>query len=303
MVDVPEVVQNKARANGDAAWLGALPALVADLAASWDLDLGETIEGGTEALVIGATTDDGRDAVLKLLVPRDGANAREEAAVLRACGGDGCAELLRFDERRSALLIERLGPSMHDLGVAFDDRLRILADTARAVWRPPGDLAETLMHAPAKAQWLIDFIETEWERLGRPCSRAAVDEAIAAAARRARAHDPARAVLCHGDVHQWNTLRAGDGWKLVDPDGLIAEPECDLGIILREDPEEVVAAGARRVVGAVAARTGTDAQAIWDWSCAERVSTGLVATGIDLQPVGRQLLLAADHLATASPLS
>ena len=29
-----------------------------------------------------------------------------------------------------------------------------------------------------------------------------------------------RAVLVHGDVHQWNALRAGDGFRLVDPDGL-----------------------------------------------------------------------------------
>lgn len=298
MVDVPAIVRNKARAIGDDAWLEQLDVLVADLAQTWDLTLGATIEGGTEALVIAATTGDGRDAVLKLLVPRDGTNAREEAAVLDACGGDGCAELLRFDEDRSALLIERLGPSMFDLGIGFDDRLRILVDTAAAVWRPPGDLVDHLMDAPAKARWLIDFIETEWDRLGRPCSRAVVDEAIAAAARRARAHDPTRAVLCHGDVHQWNTLQAGDGWKLVDPDGLIAEPECDLGIILREDPDDMLAAGARDVVSSVASRTGTDPRAIWDWAFAERVSTGLVATAIDLQPVGRQMLAASDHLAS-----
>ena len=107
-------------------------------------------------------------------------------------------------------------------------------------------------------------------------------------------------MLCHGDVHQWNALRAGDGWKLVDPDGLIAEPECDLGIILREDPDELLSRGAAATVAGVAARTGTDPEAIWDWACAERVSTGLVATAIDLQPVGRQMLAAADHLATTA---
>jgi len=29
-------------------------------------------------------------------------------------------------------------------------------------------------------------------------------------------------VLVHGDVHQWNALRAGAGFKLDDPDGLLA---------------------------------------------------------------------------------
>jgi streptomycin 6-kinase len=44
----------------------------------------------------------------------------------------------------------------------------------------------------------------------------------------------------HGDVHQWNALEAPadveQGFKLVDPDGLLAEAEYDLGVIMREDP-------------------------------------------------------------------
>jgi streptomycin 6-kinase len=50
------------------------------------------------------------------------------------------------------------------------------------------------------------------------------------------AHDDERAVLVHGDVHEWNALQApGGGFKLVDPDGLVAEPEYDLGVLMRED--------------------------------------------------------------------
>lgn len=33
------------------------------------------------------------------------------------------------------------------------------------------------------------------------------------------------AVLVHGDVHQWNALEAKQGFKLVDPDGLLAEAD------------------------------------------------------------------------------
>ncbi len=68
-------------------------------------------------------------------------------------------------------------------------------------------------------------------------------------------------MLVHGDVHQWNALRAGDGFKLVDPDGLLAET------------------------------------AIWEWGVIERVSTGLLATKIGLQPVGDQMLKVANFLA------
>jgi streptomycin 6-kinase len=49
--------------------------------------------------------------------------------------------------------------------------------------------------------------------------------------------------------------------------------------------------------GWLAARCGLDATAIWQWGVAERVSTGLLCTKIGLQPVGRQMLAAADRVA------
>jgi streptomycin 6-kinase len=56
--------------------------------------------------------------------------------------------------------------------------------------------------------------------------------------RRRRAHDDRRAVLVHGDVHDLNALQAADGtFKLVDPRGLRAEPACDLGTIVRCNPD------------------------------------------------------------------
>lgn len=118
-------------------------------------------------------------------------------------------------------------------------------------------------------------------------------------------HDSERAVLVHGDVHQWNALRASDdetdGFKLVDPDGLLAEAEYDLGVILREDPVELLATGEPFATAQwMAVRCGLDATAIWEWGVAERVSTGLCATKIGLQPVGRQMLDAADRIAVAT---
>jgi len=52
------------------------------------------------------------------------------------------------------------------------------------------------------------------------------------------AHDDERAVLVHGDVHQLSALHVPgrDTFKLVDPDGLLAEGECDLGVMMRNDP-------------------------------------------------------------------
>jgi streptomycin 6-kinase len=117
------------------------------------------------------------------------------------------------------------------------------------------------------------------------------------AARRAAAHDDERAVLVHGDVHQWNTLEAGGGFTLVDPDGLLAEPEYDLGVIMREDPVELLRGDPCERARRLAARTGLDPTAIWEWGVVERVSTGLICTMIGLQPTGHQMLAAADRIA------
>jgi streptomycin 6-kinase len=125
-----------------------------------------------------------------------------------------------------------------------------------------------------------------------------VDYALGCAARRADAHDDERAVLVHGDVHQWNALEAGGGaFKLVDPDGLLAEAEYDMGILMREDPLELLTGDAGERARWLARRTGLDATAIWEWGAVERVSTGLLCTRIGLQPVGREMLAAADRLA------
>ena len=120
------------------------------------------------------------------------------------------------------------------------------------------------------------------------------------------AHDPRRARLVHGDVHQWNTLQAQcrrQRYTLVDPDGLLADPEYDLGVIMREDPVELLRDGPRGRAAWLAARTGCDETAIWEWGVVERVSTGLLGTAIGLQPFARQMLHAADLIAAAEVIA
>jgi streptomycin 6-kinase len=294
--EVPEVVRAKALAAGAGRWLEGLPELIAELESEWSIRVGRVLEGGTEALVAETTVADGTPAVLKLLMPQDTEAAYHEISVLRLCAGDGCVGLLRDDAERGALLLERLGPSLGVLGLPLTDRYEILCATARRVWRPVPDAA--LPSGASKAHWLADFITTIWEELGRPCSVNAVNYALACADRRAAAHDPERAVLVHGDVHQWNALRASDGsFKLVDPDGLLAEPEYDLGILMREDPAELMEKGPMARAVSLATRTGLDAEATWEWGVVERVSTGLLATKIGLQPVARLMLQVAELVA------
>jgi len=296
VVLISETVRTKAQIVGAGGWLETLPALVAGLERDWAMSVGRTYEDATEAYVAEAVLADGTPAVLKVLIPRDGAAAAlNEITALRLADGEGCARLFRHDAARGALLIERLGQSLSRLGLPIGRRHGILCDVARRVWRPaPGCGLPT---GADKGRWLIEFITSAWDTVGRPCSERAVDHALACARRRTTAHDDERARLVHGDVHQWNALEAPGGFALVDPDGLLAEPEYDLGIIMREDPVELLREGPHRRARRLAVRTGLDAAAIWEWGVVERVATGLVCASIGLQPVGRQMLATADRLA------
>jgi streptomycin 6-kinase len=298
VIRLPTPVRSMAVRVGAAHWLDALPDLVGELEDEWSITVGPGYGDATEAFVAEAALEDGSLAVLKLAVPRDGNAARNEACVLRLANGDGCARLLREDTTRGALLVERLGRSLHELRLPVARRHEILCATAARVWRPAPHAG--LPTGASKADWLAESIATTWEELDRPCSERAVDHARRCAARRAAAHDDERAVLVHGDVHQWNALEADDGFKLVDPDGLLAEAEYDMGIIMREDPLELVAGDPHERSRWLSARTGLDTTAIWEWGVVERVSTGLLGTMDGLQPSAREMLAAADLVAQST---
>ena len=231
----------------------------------------------------------------KLLLPWNRDAARHEITALRLADGEGCAALLRDDPEMGALLLERLGPPLFELGAPISRRLEILCDTVARVWRPaPGCELPT---GADKARWLAAFVTETWEKLDHPCSARVIDHALACALRREAAHDDERAVLVHGDVHQLNALQAGTEFKLIDPDGLLAEPEYDLGVLMRGDPVELLEADPLDRAWWLAARTHLDATAIWEWGVVERVSTGLLCEEIGLQPLGRQTLAAAEAVA------
>ena len=295
LIQVPSVVRNKALAAGQRQWLDELPALVAGIEAEWSIVVGRAYRDATEAFVAEAACEDGTPAVLKLVMPRWDDAAANEMAVLRLAEGKGCVRLLQGDAGRGALLLERLGPSLYDLALPIQRRHEILCAVAAQVWRPAPDCG--LPNGAEKGRWLVDFIVLTWEELDHPCSKRAVDLAIACAGRRVSAHDDERSVIVHGDVHQWNALEAPGGFKLVDPDGLLAEAEYDMGILMREDPLDLVGRDAHERARWLASRTGLDASAIWEWGVVERVSTGLLCTKIGLQPIGRDMLAVADLIA------
>jgi len=282
--EVPRLVRERAMSNGTAGrrWLDELPDVVDDLGRRWGLELGDAFGGGTAGYVVAATDAAGRACVLKIAMPLDIDEREIFARSVRAhelAGGRGCAELFASDESATAMLLERLGPNLADLGFTVPEILATITDTLPVFWRPVG-VDAGLRTGAEQAQWLARHIVTAWEALGCPCERAVIDRAVELCERRADAFTFVGAVLVHGDAHGWNTLDAGDGtFKFVDVEGLCSEPAHDLAVAMREYNDPLLAGDTAMLVREraewLAIRCGVDPLAVWEWGFIERVSTGL----------------------------
>ncbi len=304
-VVVPNAVRQKAVARGaeGTRWLRGLGGVIEQLENDWDVVVGSTLHGGSESYVAAATTGDGADAIVKIAIP--GNDLAGEATTLRLAKGHGYARLLEHDAARQAMLQERLGASLAELGLPSIRQIQIICATLRRAWQIPPPASATLPSGADKAHRLAQFIAATWEELNRPCPEPVIEQALSFAAVRRGAFDPKAAVLVHGDAHARNTLQdlqhrstAGARFKFIDPDGLVAERAYDLAIPMREWSSELEGDPARlgrERSGLLGHLTGVDAQAIWEWGFVERVSTGLLLMQVGAESVGRQMLAVAHH--------
>ena len=306
-LEITEPVRLRALSEGPAgrAWLAGLADVVAELAAEWGLSIGRTLRGGTEAFVAAVTMADRRGAVLKVNRPgRD--PAAGELRTLLAARGRGYAEVYAHDRARGAMLLERLGPRLDDLGLPVDTQIAVLCATLREAWAPPPE-GERFTTGAEKARDLGRFIEAAWLETGRPCSGRTVELALHYAELRRRAFGERDAVLAHGDAHAWNALRipgqSAERFRFVDPDGLVIERAYDLGVAMREWSEELLAgdpvALGRRRCRRLADLAGVDPEPIWQWGLIERTSTGLLGLKVGLDGA-RGMLAVADAWANDS---
>jgi streptomycin 6-kinase len=286
-------------------WLVGLPDVVADLERRWSLTVGQPLMGGTASYVARARTAEGRDAVLKVEIP--GLDFDSQVRTIAAAEGRGYVHLLAHDLAQRAMLLEALGPPMGRLDLPAERMIAKLCQTLRQAWslaRPAGLVVDP---AQEKARALGDLVSRLWEKLHGPCTAAVADQAMLFSERRAAAFDPDRCVVVHGDPHPNNALRvlhprpgAESGFVFVDPDGFLADPAYDLGVVLRDWCPPLLAGNtpslARRYCRLLAAESGIDETAIWEWGLLERVSTGLFLLNIGAVELGRPFLSTAERL-------
>src|SRR5882672_526534 len=136
-LQIPDRVRRRAVAIGEAgvAWLAGLDALVRDLATEWHLSIDQTLPGGTESFVAKTRTTEGQDAVLKIAIPGLDPTASELRTLL-AARGRGYARVFRHDAARGAMLLERLGCQLNELGLPIDGQIEAICVTLLEAWTP-----------------------------------------------------------------------------------------------------------------------------------------------------------------------
>jgi streptomycin 6-kinase len=308
---LPEEVRLKALALGEAGlhWIAELGSVVRALEQKWQLSVVEApLHGGSASLVLPAVRADGTQTVLKIGIPDESCMLMSQAHVLKLAQGHGYARLFEYDEMRNAILVERLGTPLAQQNLPVQAQIEIICTSLKAAW-VTASAPNSLMTGADKAKWLAQFIKDKASELNIPCAKV-IKRALEFAASREAAYDPSCCVLVHGDAHAANILQqltepenGVTTYKFIDPDGLFAEPACDLAIPMREWSHELVAGDPLSIgqerCALLSTLTGIDEKAIWQWGFIECVSTGLLLLQVGMTDLGTELLAVADCWAKA----
>jgi streptomycin 6-kinase len=182
--------------------------LAADVAADWNLRLGEPYPPGAAGYVVRAELEDGTPAALKL--QHSHREDEQEADALERWGGDGAVRLLRRDDERHALLLERCEPGT-PLSAGAEDPLGVLAELLPRLWQDATGF-RTLEE------------EVAWWNLGGEIGELA----------RGLVASQGELVLVNQDLHGENVLAAErEPWLVIDPKPLAAEREFAVAPVVR----------------------------------------------------------------------
>jgi streptomycin 6-kinase len=159
----------------------------------------------------------GAGAVLKVTPPEDD-EADEEGDALELWAGDAAVRVLRRDQTRRALLMERLRPGTDLAGVEEERATAIAVRVGMRLWR----------EAREPFRWIGDHVPGWLDRAEEGPARSL----LPLARRLYRGLDVGRDTLVHGDFHHHNLLASGSRYVAIDPKPMLGEPEYDVASFL-----------------------------------------------------------------------
>jgi streptomycin 6-kinase len=206
-------------------WFSSLPALLKEMAAEWDLTLGEPFELCHVSYTMPVDSPFG-PAVLKLQWPHP--ECQWEADALIHWNGAGAVKLLAHDRERHALLVERCVPGITLAECETGDRIAVYLDLLRELSVPAGAPFRSLRE---EAMEWRSYLLPRWEAAGRPCPEEHIRSALDLLDWLPGSQG--EQVLLHQDLHPGNVLTAGRApFLAIDPKPLAGEREFALSPII-----------------------------------------------------------------------
>ena len=222
-MNLPEGLQKQVTAawgERGARWLEELPGILEDILEHWSLTLEAPLPDLGYHYLAYVRTSRGRGAVLKLGVPDR--ELGTEIRFLQAADGGPVVRLLQADPGRGVLLLDTIRPGRPLSTLENDQQAARIG--ARLIEEMP--LSVPAEHDfPTLTGWIRAFSRLRVRHDGgsgplpdRVLARAEGLYADLSASR----PEPR---LLHGDLHHDNILRdQEDGWAVIDPKGVIADP-------------------------------------------------------------------------------
>lgn len=296
----PDIVKNKVLSQGEVGekWLDDIGNIIALLEQKWDVKVNEVLSGGSEALVAEVTYDEHNKAIMKVAMPPSEGNSvfEQQITALQLVNGKGYAKLIDSDSDNRAMLVEKLGKPLNEFNYNSKYQMEIICGLLKETWVVVED-PSNLQSSQTLIEWFSNFIVNLWSKLNKPCDKSIIDKSLIFLEKRSKVAELKNGVLVHGDAHNGNILQvevsSEKRFKFIDPDGLIAEPAYDLGVLMREWVDELannpVEIGYKRSIF-LGELTDTEPMAIREWGYIQAVATGLLLMEIDEKYQGLQLL-------------
>ena len=224
---IPDDLARAAAKEGRGDWLAELPALVAQIAADWRIEVGDPfLPGGATAWVAPARDHAGKDFVLKVCWRHP--EAVHEADGLRAWAGAGAILLYQASELAEAtvLLLERCRPGTQLRASPPEEHDLVIAGLLRRLWVEPQP-----GHCFRPLSDMCDYWASRYEERS-PAERGCLEAPLAKEGiclLRELPRSGGDVLLLHTDLHAGNVLAAErEPWLAIDPKPYVGDPAYDV---------------------------------------------------------------------------
>ncbi|HEX8369494.1 MAG TPA: aminoglycoside phosphotransferase family protein [Pyrinomonadaceae bacterium] len=220
-----EVISGAFREEGKK-WIADLPEIIEEIEQNWSLEIKKPFPNLSYHYVAPCVFKSGGEAVVKIGFPGEKTTTFNEIKMLEFLGGKGVCKLLRGDEKRLALLLEKLAPGENLKEICRNDDTKAV-EIAIRVMRDFWQEAPENIEFPRLEEWFEGLRKAE--KIGFAPeyvkkARRFFDELMSVSAPK---------TLLHGDFHHENILSAERRpFLAIDPKGIVGDIGYDLSVFM-----------------------------------------------------------------------